>query len=140
MSLGTCGIVPPVLLKEIARRASGPAAERSRQTLVRDVVVRAARAAAPAIATAPDAAAGAPAWVVDTAANGSALPGSRVRTAGDPASGDATVDDAATGITATLAMYADVFGRASYDAKGAQTILTVHYGQSYDNAFWNGEQ
>src|SRR5690348_4915400 len=101
MGLGTCGIVPPVLLKEIARRTSGATADRSRQTLARDVVVRAVRAAAPAFATAPGAAS--PAWVVDTAANGSTLPGTRVRSAGDPASGDPAVDDAASGITATLA-------------------------------------
>jgi hypothetical protein len=138
MSLGRCGIVPPVLLEEIARRSSGVAADRSRHTLVRDVAVRAARAAAPATSAA--APAGTPAWVVHTADNGSTLPGSVVRSAGDPASGDAAVDDAATGITATLAMYADVFDRSSYDGNGAQTVLTVHYEQGYDNAFWNGEQ
>jgi Zn-dependent metalloprotease len=63
-----------------------------------------------------------------------------VRSAGDPQSGDAAVDEAADGITATLAMYADVFARASYDGNGSQTVLTVHYERDYDNAFWNGEQ
>jgi Zn-dependent metalloprotease len=80
------------------------------------------------------------AWVVHTAAQGSALPGELVRSAGDPASGDAAVDEAADGVTATLSMYADVFARSSYDGQGAQAVLTVHYEQNYDNAFWNGEQ
>jgi Zn-dependent metalloprotease len=78
--------------------------------------------------------------VVHTAHNGSALPGDVVRSAGDPASGDAAVDEAADGVTATIAMYADAFQRASYDGHGAQAVVTVHYEQNYDNAFWNGEQ
>ncbi len=80
------------------------------------------------------------AWVVHTAANGSTLPGSVVRIAGDPASGDASVDEAADGITATLGLYREAFARASYDGKGAEVVLTVHYQQNYDNAFWNGTQ
>jgi Zn-dependent metalloprotease len=77
---------------------------------------------------------------VHTAANGSTLPGQLVRSAEDPASGDAAVDEAAGGITATLSLYADAFSRTSYDGQGAQVVLTVHYEQNYDNAFWNGTQ
>jgi Zn-dependent metalloprotease len=50
------------------------------------------------------------------------------------------VDEAADGVAATLSMYADAFSRSSYDGQGAEVVLTVHYGQNYDNAFWNGEQ
>jgi Zn-dependent metalloprotease len=50
------------------------------------------------------------------------------------------VDEAAGGITATLSLYADAFSRTSYDGQGAQVVLTVHYEQNYDNAFWNGTQ
>jgi Zn-dependent metalloprotease len=78
--------------------------------------------------------------VVHTADHGSTLPGAVVRTAGDPASGDAAVDEAADGITATLALYRDAFARSSYDAKGAEVVLTVLYERNYDNAFWNGTQ
>jgi Zn-dependent metalloprotease len=63
-----------------------------------------------------------------------------VRQPGEPASGDAAVDEAADGVAAVLAMYADVYSRSSYDGHGAQTVVTVHYEQNYDNAFWNGEQ
>jgi Zn-dependent metalloprotease len=80
------------------------------------------------------------AWVVHTAGHGATLPGDVVRSAGDPASGDTTVDEAADGTTAVLAMYADVFGRSSYDGAGAQVVVTVHYEQNYDNAFWDGTQ
>ena len=50
-----------------------------------------------------------------------------------------TVDEAATGITESLALFADL-GRASYDGKGATVVATVHYEQDYDNAFWDGTQ
>jgi Zn-dependent metalloprotease len=133
MSLGSCGFVPPYLLERIAA-SSHEAADRCRWTLARDQELRQARArrAQPV--------AGESAWTVHTAANGSTLPGQLVRSAEDPASGDAAVDEAAGGITATLSLYADAFSRTSYDGQGAQVVLTVHYEQNYDNAFWNGTQ
>ena len=69
-----------------------------------------------------------------------ALPISAARSAGEPATGDAAVDEAADGITATLEMWAEGFGRDSFDGAGAPVSLTVHYGSAYDNAFWDGTQ
>ena len=140
MTLGPhCSFVPPYLLERIA--ASDPAAaDHCRATLANDQQFRAGREVPLQQETVASPAAGGPAWVVDTAANGSTLPGSVVRSAGQPASGDASVDEAADGITATLSLYADVYDRASYDGKGAEVVLTVHYEQGYDNAFWNGTQ
>src|SRR3954447_632303 len=137
MSPGTCSFVPPYLLERIAA-SSSDAAEHCRLTLARDQEVRSGRAAAP---TAPGpTAAGAAAWVVHTAHNASTLPGDVVRSAGEPASGDAAVDESADGTTEVLAMYDDVFSRSSYDGQGAQVVVTVHDEQSYDNAFWDGTQ
>ena len=137
MSLGPCRFVPPYLLERIAA-SSHDAADHCRLTLARDRELRDGRATAgatPRTATAGDAA-----WVVHTAHNGSTLPGDVVRSAGQPASGDGAVDEAANGVGAVLAMYADVFGRSSYDAHSAQVVVTVHYEQNYDNAFWDGGQ
>jgi Zn-dependent metalloprotease len=146
MTLGSrhhCTFVPPFLLERIAS-SSSEAADHCRATLAVDQAFRSRRESATATgagaSTAGEAAAAAAAWVVDTAKNGSTLPGSLVRSAGQPASGDAAVDEAADGIVATLGLYADIYGRSSYDAKGAEVVLTVHYEQNYDNAFWNGEQ
>ena len=50
-----------------------------------------------------------------------------------------TVNEAATGITESLALFAD-YGRSSYDDRGATVVATVHYEQDYDNAFWDGTQ
>ncbi|HET7432910.1 MAG TPA: protealysin inhibitor emfourin [Nocardioides sp.] len=140
MSLGSCSFVPPFLLERIAA-SSHEAAEHCRATLARDEEFRAGRPASPAgDAVSAGAAAAAAAWVVHTAANGTTLPGTVVRSAGEPASGDAAVDEAADGIADTLGTYTDVYQRSSYDGKGAQVVLTVHYDRNYDNAFWNGTQ
>ena len=34
----------------------------------------------------------------------------------------------------------DAFARASVDGAGGTLAATVHYGEKYDNAFWNGER
>jgi thermolysin metallopeptidase-like protein/emfourin len=126
-----CRFVPPYLL---ARVAPG--------SLEVDAALRAARAVPVAVrpVALAAAAAAAPAWTVHTSGNTTTLPGRVVRTAGQPASGDPAVDEAATGITGALALFAEVYGRASYDGAGAPVSLSVHYGQDYDNAFWDGTQ
>jgi hypothetical protein len=126
--MGRCRFVPPYLL---ARVAPG--------SLVVDEALRAARAV-PIDARPVRLAATAPAWTVHTADSTTTLPGRAVRAAGSPASGDVAVDEAASGITGALALFAEVYGRASYDGAGAPVSLTVHYGQDYDNAFWDGTQ
>src|SRR5262245_60170166 len=68
------------------------------------------------------------------------VPGKRVRGPNDPATGSAPVDEAYTGLQQTLALYADQYGRNSYDNRGAAVNGTVRFGQDYDNAFWNGDR
>jgi hypothetical protein len=126
--MGRCRFVPPYLLARVA-----PA------SLVVDEALRAGRAT-PVAARASAPAAPAPAWTVHTAGGTTALPGRAVRAAGEAPAGDAAVDEAADGITGALALFAEVYGRASYDDAGAPVSLTVHYGRDYDNAFWDGAQ
>ncbi|WP_079508993.1 M4 family metallopeptidase [Mesobacillus jeotgali] len=40
----------------------------------------------------------------------------------------------------TYDYYKNTFSRNSYDNRGAALKSTVHYGRSYNNAFWNGQQ
>lgn len=68
------------------------------------------------------------------------LPGNLVRKEGEKRTGDAAIDEAYDGAGHTWDLYHDVFGRNSVDDKGMHLVSTVHYGQGYDNAFWNGEQ
>jgi Zn-dependent metalloprotease len=78
--------------------------------------------------------------VVYDAGNTTTLPGTTVRSEGEPATGDAAVDEAYDGAGATYDLFFDFYGRDSLDGSGLRLDSTVHYGVSYDNAFWNGRQ
>ncbi|MGL5857647.1 MAG: protealysin inhibitor emfourin [Angustibacter sp.] len=77
---------------------------------------------------------------ISDAAGTEQLPGRQVRGEGQTATGDAAVDEAYDGLGATWALYQDVFGRNSLDGAGLPLAATVHYGDRYDNAFWNGDR
>ncbi|PKH37634.1 Thermolysin metallopeptidase, catalytic domain [Nocardioides alpinus] len=136
---GRCTFIPPWL----AERVDGPEraaldealrAERAR----RGLEARSARTST-SDATAEGLAAAA-AWTVHDAGSTTSLPGTPARSTGEPETGDVAVDEAAVGIEATLAMFAEVLERDSHDDAGAPVSLTVHYGSDYNNAFWDGTQ
>jgi Zn-dependent metalloprotease len=68
------------------------------------------------------------------------LPGRLVRSEGNPATGDAAVDEAYDGFGTTFDLLLEEYGRCSLDDRGMELIGTVHYGRSYDNAFFDGQQ
>jgi hypothetical protein len=135
-------IVPPYLLQHLAR-GDTPIAGLARATLTADTAARNARAAgavrAVGGATARSAPPG-PSREVFDAGNAENLPGRSVRGEGAAATGDAAVDEAYDGFGATWRLYHDVYGRDSIDGAGLRLLGTVHYGEGYQNAFWNGER
>lgn len=74
------------------------------------------------------------------AKNSQELPGTLARSEGDAPTGDVAVDEAYDGAGATYDLYEQVFERNSIDDRGLRLDSTVHFGQKYDNAFWNGSQ
>lgn len=84
--------------------------------------------------------AGAKERVVYDAKNGSQLPGTPARNEGDPATGDAAVDEAYDGSGITFDLFSNIYNRNSIDNNGMRLDSTVHYQKGYDNAFWNGQQ
>lgn len=68
------------------------------------------------------------------------LPGMPVRLEGQAATGDPAVDEAYDAMGASYDFFWKVLGRDSIDNKGFALIGSVHYGQDYENAFWNGAQ
>jgi hypothetical protein len=143
-----CHIIPPYLLERLA--TSHPDEDTSRwgqHTLTIDARLRERRTLPPPTpstqgAMPPQAAqrSGEDAIAIYTAGNGSDLPGRVVRVSGEPESGDVAVDEAYAGVDGTLALYREVYGRESYDGRGAPVVTTVHYERNYDNAFWDGRQ
>ena len=131
-----CQIVPPYLMQRLnAGRLDQDNAFRAARAehLTRVLAQRPAPEAGETTAEAGD-------WTVYTANNGTDLPGEKVRAAGEPESGDESVDEAATGITGSLALFEEVYGRDSYDGQGIEVVMTVHYDRDYANAFWDGNQ
>jgi Zn-dependent metalloprotease len=61
------------------------------------------------------------------------------RSENGPASTDPSVNQAFDGFGKTRDFYKQVLGRDSIDGRGMRLDGYVHYGNSYNNAFWNGQ-
>lgn len=72
--------------------------------------------------------------------NGYILPGTLARAENDGPTGDQDVDQAHDFAGATYNYYFDTFNRDSYDNAGATLTSSAHYGENYQNAFWDGSQ
>ncbi len=132
--------VPPYLLREIARRGTPDQQAWAWRALEVSEQFRGERRALGAIAAAVTTPAGAKRRSVYDAAGGTGLPGKLARAEGDPRTKDAAVDEAYDGAGATWDLFSEVYGRNSIDGRGMRLDSTVHFGQAYDNAFWNGRQ
>ncbi|WP_104202338.1 M4 family metallopeptidase [Billgrantia saliphila] len=130
--------LPPYLLERIAGSASPRLRDRARRTLHEDAHFR-ARAAALTL-PAGSAERGRSARYVHDARHLRTLPGELVRSEGDADSGDPAVDEAYHGLGDTYRLFWEVFQRHSLDDRGMPLMATVHYGQDYENAFWDGRQ
>jgi Zn-dependent metalloprotease len=135
-------IVPPYLLRHLATTTE-PIAEFAKATLTKDQQYRHSRATGSNAdghrsAMATPASAAAPFRRISDAGNAEQLPGKTVRDEGAPATGDVAVDEAYDGFGATWKLYEEVYGRNSIDGAGLRLLGTVHYGEDYQNAFWNG--
>lgn len=68
------------------------------------------------------------------------LPGVLVRYEGGKYKGGRAISEAYDYSGSTYNFYKDVFHRNSIDTRGMRLDSTVHYGEKYNNAFWNGTQ
>jgi Zn-dependent metalloprotease len=68
------------------------------------------------------------------------LPGTLVRSEGDPAVADPAVNEAYLHSGSTYEFYKKFFARNSLDDNGMSLISSVHLGRRLNNAFWTGEQ
>ena len=108
-----CTFIPPWLVE----RVDGPERaarddELRRERALRGRAPRPTPPSAEGVVAAPD-------WTVHDAESRTTLPGTPARSAGEPETGDVAVDEAATGIGATLQMFLDDLARDSHDGAGA---------------------
>lgn len=136
-------VIPPHVLRSIERNGTPAERERAAETLRLDDAARVLRTRVGAVRAAPPEAAVAGVTAkrnIYDAGNGTKLPGTLVRGEGAPETGDVTVTEAYDGLGATLALLGDVYDRNSLDDAGLDLVSTVHYGNRYNNAQWNGTQ
>ncbi|MGB3236900.1 MAG: M4 family metallopeptidase [Geitlerinemataceae cyanobacterium] len=135
-------ILPPHMLKELAEQGTPLERERAIRSLVLSGQFRGQRQQIAELTTRPPAreAIAVKQRIIYDAGGQTELPGRRVRGEGDPPTGDAAVDEAYDGAGETFDLYQVIYGRNSIDDRGMDLVSTVHYGQSYDNAFWDGKQ
>ncbi|WP_110689589.1 M4 family metallopeptidase [Salinicola endophyticus] len=134
------GFMPPHVLERILSHGNARLQRSAQATLKADAQFRLRNASQAAARPADGKRGGEPARYIYTAAQQEILPGERVRSEGDPETGDLAVDEAYLWLGATYRFYWEVFARDSIDAQGMALLGTVHYGEDYDNAFWNGAQ
>ncbi|MDT0451605.1 M4 family metallopeptidase [Streptomyces hesseae] len=139
-----CGIIPPHVLDRLAQSDDPRHHEPARRTLEHDGALRTRRRIAAVRTTVDSSSAGSlsdtPQRTIYDAGHRETLPGRKVHAEADAPSKDATVNRANAGLGATFDLYLKVYGRHSIDGAGLPLNATVHYGESYDNAFWDGEQ
>ncbi|HYN66339.1 MAG TPA: protealysin inhibitor emfourin [Ornithinibacter sp.] len=143
-----CSIIPPYLLEALASSDDPHLAAHAQATLDVDAERRQSRRTAGLRPSGPMTArprpargtAEGPQRAVHDAKQGTSLPGTLVRAEGDPDTGDREVTEAYDGLGATWRLWQESYGRNSLDGKGLPLVATVHFGTSYDNAFWDGTQ
>ena len=140
-----CSIIPPYMLRRLAAQHEPRLrviARAAKESLLHIKNLQAARSlpVPVPVPTARQAKPGPPKRTVYDANSTEALPGKLVRKEKGPATGDAAADEAYDGLGETHALYAEAFSRNSIDGAGLKLDATVHYGELYDNAFWNGSQ
>jgi Zn-dependent metalloprotease len=134
-----CCALPPRVIEHAAKKAGGDPAARVAQHHRTSETVRSERHAKAAEPPAHGQGGARRRFVYD-AGHKEHLPGHLVRAEGAAAAHDATVNDAYENVGITLDFYAKVFGRDSLDGHGMDVSASVHFGDAYPNAMWNGTQ
>jgi hypothetical protein len=133
-----CHFIPPYLAQRVMTEADGER-RRGASTLRLDSELRARRSTPPrAFRSMPTVTT--TLLMVHDARHGEQLPGEAVRSTGEPPTGDPAVDEVFRSGHLVRDMFLAEFDRRSVDGDGGPLSITVHYGQDYDNAFWDGRQ
>jgi Zn-dependent metalloprotease len=141
----TCCVLPPHILRNVAQNGTPQQRQRALRTLAADQTLRALRGTqlmrrrgpGQTISTQPE---GQKQRTVCDAAHSQNLPGEVVRSERTGASKDVSVNEAFDGLGATFDFFWRAFERRSIDDEGLPLDASVHFGQEYDNAFWDGKQ
>ncbi|HWX98413.1 MAG TPA: peptidase M4 family protein, partial [Mycobacterium sp.] len=131
--------MPPHLLDRLVQSDDRDVRDAAIRTLVASAQMRGQRSVMPAIAGALATPAQGRRTIFD-AHHQESLAGADIkRTETSPQSTDDTVNRAFEGLGTTRKFYAEVFDRDSIDGMGMRLDGYVHYGDRFNNAFWDGK-
>jgi Zn-dependent metalloprotease len=136
-----CSIVPPHILRSIAEH--GDDADRVRATAALELSAQPRSERQSPLVTVAGALVlprRSKRRTVYDARHDRGLPGRRVRTDGSRAADDAAVNEAWDGAGKTWEYFRKVHRRKSIDDRGMRIESTVHFGEGFSNAHWNGRQ
>jgi Zn-dependent metalloprotease len=137
-------ILPPYVLDKMAESPVPAVRKLAVEAIARSATLRATRTTLSQfamMAAVPSPGAKKTRLIYDMENQGSSfLPGKLVRSEGDKKSTDPAVNEAYDYSGATYDFYKKLFNRNSLDDNGMTLISSVHLGNKYNNAFWNGEQ
>ena len=137
---GVCFIIPPHMLEHVATHTADPALrQRALQNLHDQGVMRGIREGIGQFAFAGLSPGTRRRTIYDTHRT-THLPGHLVRNETQAGKFPVPVNEAFDYSGNTYDFYKEIFGRRSVDGNDMRLDSTVHYGQAFDNAFWNGQQ
>lgn len=133
-----CTIVPPIMLEKMVENGDKATKKAAINTLIQVERMRSRR---DIIGRLPSfSSVGVKSRTVYDAGHQERLPGSRVRGETDPPTGDQDVNNVFDACGHTFDFYKEVFDRVSLDGNGKKLDNTVHYGNNFGNAFFDGNQ
>ncbi len=137
-------ILPPYILDRLSRSADEKIRRLAIDAVAAAAAMRAQRsilATLPAMSAIPSPAGSENRLVYDMKHGSTwSLPGTLVRKEGDGPVQDVAVNEAYDYSGHVYDFYRQIFSRNSLDDRGMSLISSVHIGDNFSNAFWNGEQ
>jgi Zn-dependent metalloprotease len=142
-------IVPPQILLNLARNGNQEEREVALKALSFDHTFRVTRITHTLMAGGPRGVAGhamalasapAPQRTIYSSQQAEDTSGKLVRAEGQGPVGDTAVNQAYDGLGDTFEFYLNAYDRNSIDNAGLPLKAFVHYGNHYDNAFWDGQE
>jgi Zn-dependent metalloprotease len=131
-------IMPPHLLKKLLEHSEGRIRDAALRTLLATARLRGERTVRGLVGLGAAISSQGRRTISDCA-NSTLLPAATIgRTEDGPASTDDSVNRAFAGLGGTREFYKEIFDRDSLDGHGMRLSGYVHYGSSYNNAFWDG--
>jgi len=135
-----CCALPRRVLEHVARETGDDHAVRMGEQHELSQRIRALRHEHGHVGTKPAPGGARRRFVYDASGRLEPLPGRLARKEGATAVPDKAVNQAYKNVGITLDFYHQVFGRDSLDGRGMDVLASVHFGDRYANAMWNGTQ